>query len=30
MASAGAKGEIAKNENAKKEAYDLGRKAATP
>jgi multimeric flavodoxin WrbA len=30
MASAGAKGEIAKNEKAKKEAYDLGKKAATP
>jgi multimeric flavodoxin WrbA len=30
MASAGGKGEIAKNEKAQKEAYDLGRKAATP
>jgi len=28
MASAGAKGEIAKDEKAKKEAYELGRKAA--
>jgi multimeric flavodoxin WrbA len=30
MASASEKGEIAKNETAKQEAYDLGRKAATP
>jgi hypothetical protein len=30
MVSAGAKGEIAKNEKAKKEAYDLGKKGATP
>jgi len=30
QASASAKGEIAKNEKAKKEAYDLGKKGATP
>jgi hypothetical protein len=30
QASAGAKGEIAKNEAAKKEAYALGKKGATP
>ena len=30
MASASEKGEIAKNETAKQEAYELGRKAATP
>jgi multimeric flavodoxin WrbA len=29
-ASAGPKGEIAKNEDAKKQAFDLGKKAATP
>jgi multimeric flavodoxin WrbA len=30
LASAGAKGEIAKNEEAKKEAYELGRKGGLP
>jgi len=30
MASAGAKGEISKNEAAKREAYELGKKGATP
>jgi multimeric flavodoxin WrbA len=29
QASAGAKGEIAKNETAKKQAYELGKKAGT-
>jgi len=30
QASAGAKGEISRNEAAKKKAFDLGKKAATP